>query len=99
MNVAPQPFLTAYLEVVRETISHARSLAYGGKGQGKNVDVLEQIGDLLDAIHVIPELLDEWERCDEESLRKTYLQTYDKKWVRNETDFSMLKIYNKNISK
>jgi len=83
MKVAPQPLLAAYLAVVRAATIYARS--YGWRGQ--NIDntrerdeLFEQISDLMDAVHVIPELLDDWDRCDEPALRRNFLEAYDQKW-------------------
>jgi hypothetical protein len=38
-----------------------------------------QIADLMDAVHNIPEMIQYWERCDVDLLRRT-LQHYDNRW-------------------
>lgn len=92
MAIAPEPYLSAYLNVMCATISLARYLAWG---KGNN----EQIADLMDAIHVIPELLNEWERCDEPALRATFLAAYDKKWAQEPNSFSMMDTFNQVYSR
>ena len=88
MQVAPLPYLSAYLEVIRVAAVEARFLAHLSqlrpwwqrlRGDART---LAQVADLMDAIHVIPELLDEWERCDEPALRRNFLLAYDQKWAR-----------------
>ncbi|WP_410499281.1 hypothetical protein [Chitinibacter sp. S2-10] len=84
--IAPEPYLNAYLLVVHEAVLASRFLA----SKALHVDAveralyLEQIADLQDAIHVVVELLNKWEDCDEPALRKIYLKGFDAKW-RNQT--------------
>jgi hypothetical protein len=40
----------------------------------------EHLADLMDAIHNIPELVQNWERCDVEFLRRSFLLPYQQKW-------------------
>lgn len=77
--------LSAYLAVVREAIVYARTIS-------RKVAAQEQIHDLMDAIHVIPELINDWERCDESGLRR-FLVTYDKKWSKSPSDLSLVRIF------
>ena len=84
MSIPDQPIFSAYLEVIQQATIYARHLALCKQSY-------EQISDLMDAIHVIPELLDEWERCDPPSLFR-YLEVYDKKWSRQD-NFSLVKIF------
>ena len=96
--IAPEPYLTAYLEVSKLAITYTRSIALENTNSLRSrlsKKRSEQIADLQDAIHVVLELLNEWERCDEPALRKNYLESYDRKWVKKEDDFSLLKIFNK----
>jgi hypothetical protein len=41
----------------------------------------EHLADLMDAIHNIPDLVREWERCDVEFLRQSFLLAYQHKWA------------------
>lgn len=81
--IAPEPYLSAYLHVVQRAVLTSRLLARENQGffnrlfSGRRQ---EQIADLQDAIHVVLELLPNWERCDEDALRKTYLEAFDTKW-------------------
>ena len=82
--IAPEPYRSAYLSVVRDAITLSRLLARRSQCSfwlrffGRHS---EQVADLQDAIHVVVELINEWERCDEKSLREIYLAAYDKKWT------------------
>lgn len=93
--IAPEPFLSAYLQVARQAVLHTRRMSLENKESfakrlsGKRA---AQIADLQDAIHVVLELLNDWERCDEPALR-AYLENYDKKWMTNESSFSMLETF------
>lgn len=79
--------LFLYLRFIEDVIVRARFLSFSN-GQK------EQIGDLLDAIHNIPECLSDWKEFDEKVLL-SFLSTYDKKWVKNKKDFSLLRSYNR----
>jgi hypothetical protein len=95
--ITPEPYLSAYLEVSKSAITYTRSIALENTHSLTNrlsKKRSEQVADLQDAIHVVLELLNEWERCDEPALRKNYLESYDRKWGKNEDDFSLLKIFN-----
>jgi hypothetical protein len=98
--IAPEPYLSAYLEVIRTAVIYTRHLALGNnKSIWRRISKKqsEQMADLQDAIHVVVELLNEWERCDEVALRENYLRAYDRKWVKQENDFSLLKTFYKVI--
>ena len=101
MDIAPDPYLKSYLKVLEKAISQARF--YALKSQNKLLKGFdskhhENLADLLDAIHVIPELLNQWSRCNEPSLRN-YLEEFDKKWVRSENDFSLVKTFDDEFKK
>ncbi len=81
MSVAPEPFLSGYLSVLRYAILMARNWA---GADGRN----EKLADLMDAVHNIPELLNRWEECDEPSLRSA-LKHYDVRWAESERDMSL----------
>jgi hypothetical protein len=40
----------------------------------------EHLADLMDAVHNIPHLVQEWERCDVQFLRESFLLAYQRKW-------------------
>lgn len=77
--LAPEPYLSACLEVLRHATIHARLIAYGGHEAGLTAQQSDCLADLMDAVHNIPDLLNRWEDCDEQLLR-TFLQTFDDKW-------------------
>lgn len=90
--IAPEPYLSAYLHVVHRAVITSRFLARQNQGflnRATSKRWLEQIADLQDAIHVVTEMLQEWERCDEVDLRKTYLEAFDNKW-RNDPPLGLL---------
>lgn len=91
MSLAPEPYLSACLAVIREAIIWCR---YGHWHQRLSP---EQTADLMDAIHNIPELMKNWERCDIEWLRSS-LQYYDRKWAHSQGP-SLLAIFDSAIMK
>jgi len=99
MKLAPEPFLSAYLSVVRETIVFARYLSLKNLKFTNRINKSnsEQISDLLDAIHVIPELINNWDKCNESNLRN-YLKQYDLKWHNKKNKFSMIEIFEEVIA-
>jgi hypothetical protein len=72
--VAPEPYLSACMTVIYRAVLHARLLGYSG-----TVDAAH-IADLMDAVHNIPDLVRNWERCDIEMLR-VFLKDYEEKWA------------------
>jgi hypothetical protein len=81
MAIAPEPLLSAYLAVLRDATIYARNGAVGDISP-------EKLGDLMDAVHNIPELLNRWEECDEPSLRSA-LESYDKRFRSAESTFRL----------
>jgi len=81
----PDPLFSCYLAVLDQAIIHARALALDGKSH-------RQIAHLLDAIHVIPELLRTWGKGRERGLFR-YLEDFDKRYARLETDFSLTRVF------
>ncbi len=75
MALAPEPYLSACLEVMYKAIIAARVLSWQGAATP------EQIADLMDAVHNIPFLIQNWETCDIELLRH-FLRFYDDKWAK-----------------
>jgi hypothetical protein len=82
MAIAPEPFRSACLEVVYMATLETRALAWGNVRLIRRLSRRrqEQVADLMDAIHNIPHLLNDWERCDQDWLRRTLL-AYDEKWA------------------
>ena len=77
--LAPEPYLSACLEVVYRAALNARVIGWSGEKDGLNAQQSAQLADLMDAIHNIPHLLQRWEQCDE-SLLRSFLETFDTKW-------------------
>lgn len=74
MAVAPEPYLSACVQVLHRSVLWCR--VWGWKG-----DVpAEHLADLKDAIHHIPELITNWERCDLGLLRGM-LGEYEARWI------------------
>lgn len=69
--------MSACMKVVYHAAVYARSWGYSGKVDANN------IADLMDAIHNIPELIQNWERCDVQLLRMSFLGAYQDKWARH----------------
>lgn len=72
--VAPEPYLSACLQVLRYSILYCRFRAWSNECSA------DHIADLMDAVHNIPDLIVKWEHCDIDLLRK-YLRSYDEKWL------------------
>jgi len=62
--LAPEPYLSACLDVIASAVLRARSL-----GWSNDPDQLSEIANLMDAIHNLPELVRRWDTCDESLLR------------------------------
>jgi hypothetical protein len=77
--LAPEPYLSACLEVLRHATIHARLIGYGGHSGGLTAEQSDCVADLMDAVHNLPDLLQHWEKCDEQLLR-LFLQEFDEKW-------------------
>jgi hypothetical protein len=80
MSFAPAPQLAAALEVLHRAAIEARMLGYEGHQGGLPPTKCDQLAELMDAVHEIPRLLADWERCDE-SLLRGILADYDKRWT------------------
>jgi hypothetical protein len=73
---APGPKLAACLYVLYRATIEARLLGWKGEREGLTHDECRKLGDLMDAVHNIPGLAADWERCDEGLLR-AMLADYD----------------------
>ena len=52
----------------------------------------------MDAVHNIPELLNQWEDCDEPALRSA-LEYFDRRWFRSEGDLNLCRLLDDIIAK
>lgn len=77
--IAPEPYLSACLEVIYRATINARIIGWAGMKGGLRPEQLAQIADLMDAIHNLPHLLERWDSYDEELLR-SFLEAFDEKW-------------------
>jgi hypothetical protein len=84
VSLAPQPYLSACLEVLQHATIHARLLGYAGHEAGLTAAQSDCLADLMDAVENIPDLLQRWEDCDEPMLR-SFLEAFDEKWARDTT--------------
>jgi len=73
LNLAHTSHLRACSEVLFSAAIEARWLAYQGARDA-------QIADLMYAVHNIPHLMLDWDRCDVNLLRRI-LADYDTKWA------------------
>jgi hypothetical protein len=89
--LAPEPYLSACLEVLKHATIHARLIAYGGHSGGLAAENSDCLADLMDAVHNLPDLLQHWEKCDERLLR-SFLRAFDEKW-QDRTSVRLLATY------
>jgi hypothetical protein len=82
MTLAPAPKLAACLEVLYQASVAARILGYEGHDRGLSARQSDQLAALMDAVHNLPYLALNWERCNE-SLLRGMLQDYDAAWSGN----------------
>jgi hypothetical protein len=73
MALAPADKLERYLEFLFQVILTTRFMGWNKPAAS------EEIADLMDAVHNLPDLLRNWELFDE-SLFREYLGQFDKKW-------------------
>ena len=91
MAVAPEPFRTACVEVLHHAACTARGMAWDEKFS------TERLRDLMDAVHNIPRLLNDWEHCDVGYLRQR-LADYDKRWASKGWPH-LTKIFDENVGR
>ena len=94
--LAPEPYLSACLEVLYRAALTARVIGWSGEKDGLSAQQSAQIVDLMDAIHNIPHLLQRWEQCDEGLLR-SFLGTFDTKW--DGTNVGLLAVYEEALAR
>ncbi len=81
-KTAPEPYFSAAIDLLHQVALFIRNEA----------DTIspEQLSDLGDAIHNIPESLIEYGYYfDEKKIRELYLPIYDAKWAKSEGDFCL----------
>ena len=100
MATAPEPYLTACLEVLTEAILGARRIGWEGQYHGGlSVEAADELADLMDAVHNIPIYLNHWERCDESMIRK-FLERWEDKWTgKGTTRHSLIRTYQRALQK
>ena len=79
MALAPEPYLSACLDVLYRATIHARLIAYDGHYAGLTAERSDCLADMMDTVHEIPRLLQRWEECNEPLLRGM-LADFDAKW-------------------
>jgi hypothetical protein len=83
-SVPPEPYFSAALYLLYRVALFIRNNA--------NEIGQEQLCDLGDAIHNVPESLTEYGHYfDEQKIRDLYLAAYDQKWAKLPEDFSLLR--------
>jgi|SRR5579863_5867824 len=81
---APEPYASAALWVIYWVALYIRNCAHSISP--------EQLSDLGDALHNVPESLTEYgHNFDEQVIRDVYFKAYDEKWFRSPEDFSLLR--------
>jgi hypothetical protein len=92
--LAPEPIFSAYLEVVYRVAVYVRN-----RSRGANRISDDQLFDLMDAIHNIPEFLTRYgEFFTEDLMRHTYLGVYDSHWAVH-GGFSLVEVVNEAMAK
>ncbi len=74
MAIPPEREFRACLQVLTWAILQARAWAWQ-----KQVPI-EQLADLMDAVHNIPSFLERWEACDQ-GLLMAMLNDFEQKWA------------------
>jgi hypothetical protein len=89
-NLAPEPIFSGYHWLLHWVALHIRNCNDRMSG--------EQLSNLGDAIHNIPEFLIKYGFWDDTSFRKCFLQPYDDKWAR-EGSLCLVKTLEEGIAK
>ena len=91
-NLPPEPYLSAALYLLHQVALSMRNYA--------DTISQEQLSDLGDAIHNVPESLTEYGHYfDEQKVREIYLAAYDKKWTTSPGDFSLVRTLDTGIER
>jgi hypothetical protein len=89
--IAPEPYLSACLTVLQRSLLACRMWGWAGQTAAEHPVSPAHLADLMDALHNIPELLRDWERCDVELLRGM-LGDYELKW-RDHGGLALLQVF------
>ena len=84
---APEPWASAYLEVLRRAILQVRVQIRCDKPMSG-----DQVHDLMDAVHNIPKFLTQRNDFFTVDVIRQELESYDRKWAASEDDFSLIRI-------
>lgn len=84
MKLAPPRNLRACLEVLYLATLKARALGWSGEREGLSAERSARLGELMDAVHNLPSLVQNWDACNEEHLR-AMLRDYDARWKDGES--------------
>jgi hypothetical protein len=91
-SIPPEPYFSAALYLLYQVALYIRNHA--------NEIGWEQLRDLGDAIHNVPESLTEYGHYfDEREIRDIYLAAYDQKWVKSPEDFSLLRVLDAGVAR
>ena len=91
-NLAPEPYRSGALYLLYRVALFLRN----------NADQIttEQLSDLGNAIHNVPESLTEYgPDFDERLIRELYLAVYDRRWVQSPADFSLVRSLDDGIAR
>jgi hypothetical protein len=84
MVLAPEPYLSACLEVLHHACLQARLIGHSGEQAGLPAQHSAELADLMDAVHDLPDLLLHWEEFDERRLR-AFLAEFNRSWSPDQT--------------
>ena len=87
----PKSALDACLTVLSRACIDARLLGWSGEKDGPSAADASELADLMDAIHNLPHLIQNWEHCDEQLLR-AMLTDFDRRH-RNGKGIPLLEVY------
>lgn len=94
MTLAPEPYLSACLDVLGHAALFVRFIAWGGEQTaGLPPEESARIAGLMDAVHNLPWLINSWEKCDEPWLRRS-LEHFDQRFDIGE---KLLDIYTRRL--
>lgn len=91
-SIPPEPYFSAALYLLYQVALFIRNCAHEIEQ--------EQLFDLGDAIHNVPESLTEYGHYfDEQEIRDIYLAAYDRKWAKSPEDFSLLRTLDAGVAR
>jgi hypothetical protein len=91
-RAAPEPYHSAALYLLYHVALYIRNRA--------DAICKDQLSDLGEAIHDVPESLTEYGHYfDEKMIRDLYLAAYDQKWAKSPGDFSLLRTLDEGVER